>query len=41
LNLFVSDEEWDLWLNNKKLWRERLDSFAFQKPKENTTNTQE
>jgi hypothetical protein len=28
VNLFVSDEEWDLWLSHKRHWRARIRSFA-------------
>lgn len=28
LDLFVSDEEWDLWLLNRNLWNEKLSYFA-------------
>ena len=28
LNLFISDDEWDLWLNDKKKWKQKLEIFA-------------
>ncbi|MDR2789934.1 MAG: type V CRISPR-associated protein Cas12a/Cpf1 [Campylobacteraceae bacterium] len=40
LNLFVSDEEWDLWLNDNKSWLDKLASFAFKNQKENQTDMQ-
>ena len=35
LNLFVSDEEWDLWLTNREQWRKMLPIFASRKAMEN------
>jgi CRISPR-associated protein Cpf1 len=31
LNLFISEEEWDLWLNDRTCWESRLDVFSSQK----------
>ena len=28
LELFISDEEWDLWLNDREKWKEKLDIFS-------------
>jgi hypothetical protein len=28
LNLFVSDEEWDLWLSHKRHWKAKIQSFT-------------
>lgn len=33
LNLFISDKEWDLWLQNKDEWKKNLDAFAIKKEK--------
>lgn len=33
LNLFISDKEWDLWLQNKEEWKKSLDTFAIKKEK--------
>ncbi|MDR1974531.1 MAG: type V CRISPR-associated protein Cas12a/Cpf1 [Bacteroidales bacterium] len=30
LNLFISDEEWDLWLQDKNKWQKQLSEFAFR-----------
>lgn len=37
LDLFVSDEEWDLWLLNKDKWNENLSIFASRSAKEKKT----
>lgn len=34
LDLFVSDEEWDLWLLDKEKWNEKLSIFASRSAKE-------
>ena len=34
LDLLVSDEEWDLWLLNKKAWKEKLTYFASKSKKQ-------
>ncbi|MBD5443451.1 MAG: type V CRISPR-associated protein Cas12a/Cpf1 [Treponema sp.] len=34
LDLFVSDEEWDLWLLDKEKWHEKLSIFASRSAKE-------
>ncbi|MDR1479138.1 MAG: hypothetical protein LBJ00_09365 [Planctomycetaceae bacterium] len=34
LNLFVSDEEWDLWLSDKSKWKKKLRFFASRKQKD-------
>lgn len=34
LDLFVSDNEWDLWLNDQKQWDEKLNYFASRFAKE-------
>lgn len=31
LNLFVSDREWDLWLQDKEEWQKQLEIFAIRK----------
>jgi hypothetical protein len=31
LNLFISDEEWDLWNTDRKKWEDKLSSFAKSK----------
>ena len=31
LNLFISDKEWDLWLQNKGEWEKNLNAFAIKK----------
>ena len=33
LDLFVSDEEWDLWLLDKNKWNEKLSFFASRSAK--------
>ncbi len=33
VNLFISDEEWSLWLTDKKKWENRLDEFVKYKEK--------
>jgi CRISPR-associated protein Cpf1 len=33
LELFISDEEWDLWTTNREKWKLNLSSFASQKEK--------
>ncbi|MDR2653089.1 MAG: type V CRISPR-associated protein Cas12a/Cpf1 [Prevotellaceae bacterium] len=35
LNLFVCDEEWDLWLSDKSKWNEKLKLFASGEQKDN------
>ena len=30
INLFISDEEWDLWLADKKEWKKRIGNFAIK-----------
>lgn len=34
LDLFISDEEWDLWLLNRELWEKKLPFFASRNAKE-------
>jgi hypothetical protein len=34
LDLFISDDEWDLWLNHQKLWKKRLPIFSSRKEME-------
>lgn len=31
LNLFVSDREWDLWLQDREEWQKQVESFAIKK----------
>lgn len=31
LNLFISDKEWDLWLQNEEEWKKQIDAFAIKK----------
>lgn len=31
LNLFISDEEWDMWLLDRNMWKENLQKFASRK----------
>jgi CRISPR-associated protein Cpf1 len=33
LDLFISDEEWDLWLNDKEHWKSELEYYASKKKK--------
>ncbi len=34
LDLFISDEEWDLWLTDRERWKEMLMTFASRKAME-------
>ena len=34
LDLFISDEEWDLWLNDKPAWEDRISEFSSRKKME-------
>jgi CRISPR-associated protein Cpf1 len=34
LDLFVSDEEWDLWLSDRPKWKEKLQFYASRKQKD-------
>lgn len=31
VNLYITDEEWDIWLLNRELWRERISNYAVKK----------
>lgn len=39
LDLFVSDEEWDLWLLDRKQWKQSLPFFALRSTKEDGVKT--
>lgn len=34
IDLFISDEEWDLWLTDKKKWEDMLPIFSSRKAME-------
>lgn len=40
LDLFISDEEWDLWLLNRELWEKKLPFFASRRAKESEGKSQ-
>ncbi|MDD5504298.1 MAG: type V CRISPR-associated protein Cas12a/Cpf1 [Candidatus Omnitrophica bacterium] len=40
LDLFISDQEWDLWLLHKKQWKQQLKEFALRKKSEQQSKNQ-